>query len=66
MTPSVGLADLLKIVEFHGRACTRLATLLRAERDLDDTSSTTRASWIMQGIKNSPCVPPATFFNQWA
>jgi hypothetical protein len=38
--PSVGLADLLKIVEFHGRACTRLATLLRAERDLDDTPST--------------------------
>lgn len=38
--PNVTLADLLKIVEFHGRASTRLATLLRAERDLDTTPST--------------------------
>ena len=37
---NVSLTDLLKIVEFHGRASTRLATLLRAERDLDDAPST--------------------------
>jgi hypothetical protein len=64
--PSVGLADLLKIVEFHGRACTRLATLLRAERDLDDTPSMTRASWITPVTRNSTCALPATSSSPWA
>jgi hypothetical protein len=33
--PQIKLEDLLKILEFHGRASTRLAKLLREERDLE-------------------------------